>query len=97
MSEKDGSPIVIPVKAGMEEAEALHKHLLELSHDAPLRFDASGAESLSTAFVLTIVSAIATRSDITPPATVINPSTAFVDAFTDLGLFQDLMKMEFAS
>jgi len=89
--------IVVPERAGIAEAEALHAHLRALPPGAPIRLEASAVQTLSTAFVLTVVSALNSRAEVTPPATVINPSAAFVDAFTDLGLFQDLMKMEFAS
>ncbi|MEM9812680.1 MAG: STAS domain-containing protein [Pseudomonadota bacterium] len=97
MAEAEITVIRLPAKAGLAEAEALLATLREYDPEEPLRMDASGVDQLSTPFVLTLISAINTRTKAEPPATVVNPSPAFVDAFTDLGLFQDLMKMEFAS
>ncbi|QHQ36882.1 STAS domain-containing protein [Algicella marina] len=93
----DSAPIAIPAAADMDAAEDLLARLREIGSEGPLTIDASAVESMSTPVVLTIVSALNTRAELKPPATVLNPSTAFVDAFTDLGLFQDLMKMEFAT
>ncbi len=89
--------IVLPERATFEHAEAFVTQLRAVGPDAPLNFDASKVETLATPIVLAIVSAVNSRSGVQPPAIVTNPSSAFVDAFTDLGLFQDLMKMEFAS
>ncbi|MEO0386232.1 MAG: hypothetical protein AAF281_01705 [Pseudomonadota bacterium] len=97
MSDPVTDVITVPERADIHAAEALLAQLLAMDPETELHFDASAADQLSTPYVLTIVSAISTRTDKIPPATVTNPSTAFVDAFTDLGLFQDLMKMEFAS
>jgi len=60
-----------------------------------LVIDAREVEEITTPVVTAIISALRSRADITPPASVLAPTAAFVDAFSDLGLFQDLMKMEF--
>ncbi|MEO0914857.1 MAG: hypothetical protein AAFY59_18065 [Pseudomonadota bacterium] len=91
------APIALPPKADMNETKALAETLRAIGTAPGLTIDASEVEAMSTPLILTLVSALNTRAALSPPATVLNPSTAFVDAFTDIGLFQDLMKMEFAS
>lgn len=88
---------MLPGKATMDAAETLVSVLRAIPPDMPLMIDASEVETVSTPFVFALISAMNARAGLKPPAVVSNPSAAFVDAFTDLGLFQDLMKMEFAS
>ena len=59
-----------------------------------MEFDASEVDNISTPYVLAIVGAARARAEAGSPAAVRSPSPAFVDAFSDLGLFGDLMKME---
>lgn len=63
--------------------------------DAVPVIDASGVEDLPTAFVLALTAVARDRALHGQKISVIRPSAGFVDAFSDLGLFQDLMKMEF--
>ncbi len=94
MSE-DSTAIVIPRKTRLPEAEALVKILLDLPSDQPLVFDCSQVEEIGAPYIIAMIAALHSREGLTPPAVAINPPTQFVDAFSDLGLFQDLMKMEF--
>ncbi len=87
--------VEIPASAGLQEAVELADTLKALEPSTPLVFDASNVEAISTPYILTIVSALKSRADIQPPAQVAKPANAFLDGFSDLGLFQDLMKMEF--
>jgi anti-anti-sigma regulatory factor len=87
--------VVLEADLGFAAARALHATLLPLRDQSAVVFDASRVERLSTAGVLVIVSFLNARADRTPPAAVLNPSGAFVDAFSDLGLFSSLMRMEF--
>jgi hypothetical protein len=57
--------------------------------------DAREVEDITSPIVTAIISALNSRADKTPPAAVLAPTPAFIDAFSDLGLFKDLMKMEF--
>jgi anti-anti-sigma regulatory factor len=69
---------------------------LRAAKDAPeVILEAGAVERMSTSAVLVIVSFLNARADRVPPAAVLGASGAFVDAFSDLGLFSDLMKMEF--
>ena len=87
--------VVLPAELGFAAARALHAELLAV-RDLPLVvLDAAAVERLSTAGVLVLVSFLNARAALTPPAAVVNPSGAFVDAFSELGLFATLMRMEF--
>lgn len=81
----------------MEDAKTLHEALKKADADQPLRLDASEVEAMTTPFVLTVLSAMEARAALTPPVVVKGASDEFVAAFTDLGLFQEMMKMEFAT
>lgn len=76
-------------------ARGLHAELSRLRDAADVVFEAADVKSLSTAAVLVIVSFLNARAGRTPPAAVVNPSGPFVDAFSELGLFGSLMRMEF--
>ncbi|MEL6677394.1 MAG: STAS domain-containing protein [Pseudomonadota bacterium] len=87
--------LVIPVRARLAAAEAALDALRTLPPgDTPV-IDASQVEDISTQYVGVLHSALAARSAASPPLVVLAPTPAFVDAFSDLGLFADLMKMEF--
>jgi anti-anti-sigma regulatory factor len=89
--------VVVPGKARLRDAIELQAQLSGLPNDAELTIDATAVEDVSTPYVLTLASVLRSREGQQPPAVVISPSSAFVDAFSDLGLFQHLMKMEFRS
>jgi hypothetical protein len=94
MSGADATRIDLPGTAGMDAAIRLADQLKALGAQ-PVVLGASAVESMSTPFVLTLVSAIRSRGDDADRIQVENPSPPFLDAFSDLGLFGDLMKMEF--
>lgn len=87
--------IVIPPKARLPEAEALVETIKAFPDDEPIIFDCSEVDEISTPYIIGIIASLQLREASKPPAIAIKPTTAFVDAFSDLGLFQDLMKMEF--
>jgi anti-anti-sigma regulatory factor len=76
-------------------ARALHARLMDLREAEGVLLDARKVETLSTAAVLVLVSFLNARAQMTPPAAVLSPTGAFVDAFSELGLFGNLMRMEF--
>jgi anti-anti-sigma regulatory factor len=86
------SPLVLPARAGLPEAEAFLAGLRDAG--AVPVIDARGVEDISSAWVLALAALVRAQGEAQRIA-VIAPSPAFVDAFSDLGLFQDLMKMEF--
>lgn len=87
--------VVLPQDVGYVAAKALHAELLALRGRAQVTFDAAAVQRLSTAAVLVVISFLNARADMSPPAEVVNPSGPFVDAFSELGLFRSLMRMEF--
>lgn len=97
MSEAGDDAIDIPANASLEDAIKFVELAREIPIDQPLKLNAMAVESISTPFVISLVSAAETRAALKPPAIILNSTDAFVNAFSDLGLFQDLMKMEFAT
>lgn len=88
------SPYRLHRRARHDETEELLAFLRAVPVDAPLTLDASEVDNVSTPYILAIVAAARARAAAGEPAVVASPSPAFVDAFSDLGLFGDLMKME---
>lgn len=97
MPEASEAPIEIPANASLEEAIKFVELARGLPNDVPLRLDAKALETISTPYVLSLISAVESRADVKPPAIIVNSTDAFVNAFSDLGMFQELMKMEFAT
>lgn len=90
------TPHKMPAKAGLIEAQSLLATLsTQETSSSELAFDASMVEEVSTAYALVLTSLLRTRDPAAPKVRLVAPSPSFVDAFSDLGLFQDLMKMEF--
>ena len=89
--------VIVPPNATLADAQDLFVLAKALDDDTELHFDAANVEGVCTPYVLTLVSTLRTRAGRTPPMVIHNSTDAFVDAFSDLGLFQDLMKMEFAT
>jgi anti-anti-sigma regulatory factor len=87
--------VVLPQDVGYVAAKALHTELLAIRDRSQVVFDAAAVQRLSTAAVLVVISFLNARAEASPPAAVVNPSGAFVDAFSELGLFRSLMRMEF--
>ncbi len=85
----------LPATVGPDAAAKLAKALREAGPARRVIIDASAVEAVSTPFVLTMLSAMQSRNG-APGLTLAQPSAAFMDAYTDLGLFGELMKMEFA-
>lgn len=82
-------------RPGPDETRVLIDHLRSTPPDAPLVLDAGAVEATATPYLLALAAAARERARAGAPAVLANPSAAIVDGFSDLGLFQDLMKMEF--
>ncbi|MFT4792514.1 MAG: anti-anti-sigma regulatory factor [Paracoccaceae bacterium] len=91
----DGAIIVLPKRARLSQAEDIIEQLTAAIDADDLVIDAREVEDITSPIVTAIISALNSRADKTPPAAVLAPTPAFIDAFSDLGLFKDLMKMEF--
>ena len=86
--------ILLPPDCGLKETEEFLDALQNADPKA-ICVDASEVEKMSAACVLTVISAIKEADAQSGKIAVIKPAPAFVEAFSDLGFFQDLMKMEF--
>jgi len=91
---EDIPPIELPPECGVIETEVFLDAVNELEGDA-IVIDASLVEKMSAPFALAVVSILRHAANTTKKVAVITPPPVFVDAFSELGLFQDLMQMEF--
>ena len=87
--------IVLAGDCDLAEAERLFDRISDVPVEDTVVIDATEVEQMSTPCVLAIISAINHRPDVAPAAAVIQPAQPFIDAFQELGLFKDMMKMEF--
>lgn len=97
MAEPEPLEIELPANAGPAETEALVAELREALPGRPLHLNAANVETMSGIYVLALMSALETNADLSPPVVVTGAGAGFVDAFTDLGFFKDMMRMEFAA
>lgn len=87
--------LTLPETADLESAKALAADLKKAGPSAPISIDAGAVAMMSTPVALTLVSAVRSREADAPALKVENATPPFLEAFSDLGLFSDLMKMEF--
>lgn len=85
---------VLPEKANIDAAQAVLAEAA-VEREGQLTIDASSVESIDGCVVLALAAIADAHAECEKRVAVKEPSAAFVDAFSDLGLFQDLMKMEF--
>ncbi len=93
----DADEIVIELheQAGLPEAEEFLHTCLDLPDEKKIVFDASQVSSVSTPYILTLASAVKSRSESSPKIALKSAPQSLIDGFTDLGLFESMMKMEF--
>lgn len=77
------------------EAEKLIEHASSLPPNSELMLNAEVIEDMSTTFSVALVSTVKSLVEAGGKVAILKPSPAFMDAFSDLGLFQEMMKMEF--
>ncbi len=92
---EDEGHILLPAALDFAAAEGLRDELVALRDLPVVVLDASAVTGMSTAAVLVILGFLNARTEFSPPAVVRDPAGPFVDAFSQLGLFADLMRMEF--
>lgn len=92
-----GEGYVVPEQAGLEAAQEALSRAAALQVGERLVIDASHVDSIAGATAIVFANIAQSLAAQDAPVKVISPSSAFVDAFADLGLFEDLMKMEFQS
>lgn len=91
----ESAPIMIAPQCSLRDIEEFIDSMASLPDGSDIVIDASEVENMSSACALAVVSAIRQQETQSKKIAVVNPATAFVDAFSELGLFADLMNMEF--
>lgn len=89
-----GPAIVLPAECGLVETEVF----IDALNDADAQsivIDASLVEKMSAPCAMAVISAVRHAEANSAKIAIVSAAPPFVDAFSDLGLFQDLMKMEF--
>jgi len=94
-SETDDVLIELHAEAGLSEAEEFLQTCIDLPIDKKIIFDASDVETISTPYLLTIASALNSRAESSPKIGLKGAPQIMIDGFTDLGMFESMMKMEF--
>ncbi len=87
--------LTLPETADLESAKVLAADLKKAGTSASICVDAGAVATMSTPVALTLVSAVRSREADAPALRIENATPPFLEAFSDLGLFSDLMKMEF--
>lgn len=87
--------VELPPQCDLKETETVVDKFVEAAESSQIVIDASGVEEMSAPCVLAVVSLARFRTEKELGAVIQKPSPQFIDAFTELGLFEDLMKMEF--
>ena len=93
MTAENDARYALPPKTTIHEAEeliALAKKPVE-----GLTIDAAEVETIEAVAAISIACAASAYAERSEKIVVEKPSGPFVDAFSDLGLFEDMMKMEF--
>ena len=85
-------PLPLPPRVRRSEAMTLFEQMRAVPPDAAITLDASAVEEMSCAAVSLILSANEGR---TGGVKVLGAGEPFTSAFTDLGCFSDMMKLEF--
>lgn len=79
----------------LSEAEAFITAVSALPEKSEIVVDAEKISEMTTPFLIAVISATKTMAELGGKVAIQRPSPAFLDAFSDLGLFQEMMKMEF--
>ncbi|MEM0944819.1 MAG: hypothetical protein AAGI70_12835 [Pseudomonadota bacterium] len=83
-----------PAAANLAAAEAVVEVARTAAEGAVIEVKAAEVETVSTTYILALLSAAAGAAAGKWRFVLASPSPALIDAFSDLGLFQDLAKME---
>lgn len=85
----------VPERPALSDAVGFVEELRALPEGATVALDAEGVEEMTAPYVYAVVSLSKTLTAAGGKVLVDRPTAAFIDAFSDLNMFQDLMKMEF--
>ncbi len=87
----------LPERCGASAAQDLVAAGRALDPGARLRIDAGAVTRMSCAAIVALISLAQTARQTGGAVIVQTPTDAFTDSFTDLGLFESLMNMEFTA
>lgn len=85
----------LPPKTTVDAAGDALAAFIAGGREGGFEFDASEVSYIDGAAVMALANIAKTAAAAGAPVAVKNPTSEFIDAFTDLGLFEDLMRMEF--
>ncbi|MEM1275560.1 MAG: hypothetical protein AAGH74_03475 [Pseudomonadota bacterium] len=85
----------VPEHPAYSDAETFLTELRSLPEGATVALNAEGVAEMTASYVYAVVSLSKTLTAAGGKVLVDRPTAAFIDAFSDLNMFQDLMKMEF--
>lgn len=86
--------IVIPERATVESAQEMIATARSFDGSGTFLVDASNVSAIDGPAVLAIVSIVQSLNGKGATVAIKNPTSAFVDAFTDLGLYDEFTQME---
>lgn len=94
--EKGGvEPICLPADCGLGETTEFMDSIAAALPQKDIVIDASAVEKMSAVCALAVVSTLKYCEANSGSLAIIKPAKEFLDAFSELGLFSDMMKMEF--
>ena len=95
MTDQTTDPIPLPARCGLSVARDLKAAAQALPENGKLSLDASEVGRMSAPVVMALISAAGSLGEDGGGVVVRAPTPAFTDAFADLGLFGQLMTLEF--
>jgi anti-anti-sigma regulatory factor len=93
----DGDYLVLPPICGIAVAQTLYGKVRKVEAGQPFSVDASKIEKISTPCVILLSSISNSLGENDAKLNIRSPSSAFTEAFGELGLFEQMMTMEFTA
>lgn len=91
----DDGTLVLPKQCKLPKAEEMKELFRTLPNDSELLIDASHVEHIGSAGVLAVASLIHTRHEAALKTAIKGATPPVIDGFKDMGLFKEIMKLEF--
>ena len=87
--------LTLPKRTLIETAQKAHELATSIGEEDRILIEAADVEAMDGPTTMMLANIARTFASRGAPVAVDKPTSAFIDAFADLGLFEDLMKMEF--
>jgi len=91
----DDETLVLPKQCKLPKAEELKELFRTIPSEGELLIDASHVEQIGSAGVLAVASLIHTRHEAALKTAIKGATPPVIDGFKDMGLFKEIMKLEF--